>query len=172
MLGSGGSQEANGHDLCRGGGRRGAACCALALAAGGSAEGRALIDVKLASASQKQILDAGAVTVEVSSEEAGKVRVRGAAGSGKVAKVAKPRIVRLKAGKTITVKLPLTDAGRTRIAGCGEQDVLIRARATEAGDRLGDRDDDRDKTRQALARDSAACAATSPPTDGGGGGWR
>ena len=54
--------------------------------------------------------------------------------------------------------------------GSHAQDILIRARATEAGDRLGDRDDDRDKTRQALVRDSAACAVSSPPTDGGGGG--
>jgi hypothetical protein len=150
-----------------------AAGCAVALAAAGDASparAKAQIDLKLATASQKQILEDGALTVEVSSKDAGKARVRGAAGSGKPVKVAKRRVVRLEAGDTVTVKLPLTDAGRARIGACGDQDILIRARATQAGDRLGDRDDDRDKVRQALVRDSAACALSSGPGEGGGGG--
>ena len=130
------------------------------------------IEVELVSASQREILDSNRLTVEVSSEIADKVRVRGAARPGKPARVAKARRARLEAGDSVTIKLRLTAAGRSRLAGCAELKLLIRARASETGDRLGDRDDVRDKAKESLLRDSAACAAGSPPPGGetGGGG--
>jgi hypothetical protein len=145
-----------------------AASCALALAGGGDASPKAkrakLLDVQLGSASQSAILGADALTVEVSSKAAGKVRLRGAAGAGTPVKVAKARVARFDDGETKSVELPLTAAGRDRLSGCGEQDLLIKARASEPGDRLGDRDDDRDRVRAKLEVDSGSCAAP-----GGGG---
>ena len=126
------------------------------------------VEVELASPSQRQILNSNRLTVNVTSDVAGKARVRGhvVRQGGKPAKVAKARRSRLKADKAVTVKLPLTAAGRTRLASCDPQEILVRARASEAGDRLGDRDDARVSLSVDLVRDTAAC--TAPSTPGGG----
>jgi hypothetical protein len=133
-----------------------------------------MIDVRLATASQKQILADDALTAEVSSDEPGRVELRGKAGAGKLTKVARSRRARLDGDGTQTVALPLTAKGRALLAGCGPQRITVRARASEAGDRLGDGDDVRDRVRAEFVVDSAACAAaggggSQPGGDGGGG---
>ena len=145
-----------------------AACCALALAVGGEASAkpkdRKMIDVELASASQQKILGDDALTVQVSSAEAGKVALRAKAGTGRPVKVAKSRRARTDAGESSTIELPLTPRGRARLAECAQQRIVVLARAAKAGDRIGGDDDDRDRVRADLDVNSAACAA------GGGGG--
>ena len=155
-----------------------AALCGVALAAGGGgpASSRAkMIDVELSTASQKQILADDALTVDVSSDEAGRVQLRGKAGSGKPTKVAKSRRARLDGEGPQTVTLPLTAKGRGLLAECGARRIVVKARGSQAGDRLGDGDDDRDRARANLVVDSEACAGAGgdggqPDGDGGSGG--
>ena len=148
--------------------------CGAAVAGGDAAGVGKMIDVRLASASQKQILADDALRVEVSSDQPGRVQLRGKAGAGKPTKVARSRRVRLDGDGAQTVALPLTAKGRALLAGCGPQQITVRARASEAGERLGDGDDVRDRARAALVVDSAACAVaggggSQPGGDGGGG---
>jgi hypothetical protein len=155
-----------------------AALCGVAMAAGdeGPTSPRAkMIDVELSTASQKQILADDALTVAVSSDEAGRVQLRGKAGSGKPTKVAKSRRARLDGEGQQTVTLPLTAKGRGLLAGCGSQRIVVKARGSQAGDRLGDGDDDRDRARADLVVDSSACAGAGagggqPDGDGGSAG--
>ncbi len=148
---------------------------ALALGAGGGGPARAKsggpVQVELVSASQATILDEGRLEVRVDADEALKLRLRGLSrrGGGHPSKVAKSRRARLDAGESKTVKLPLTSDGRLRLADCGQQDIVIKARASELGDRLGDRDDDHTRVTEQLAVDGPGCAAATPGGGAGGG---
>ena len=87
------------------------ASAAFAIARTGATEPRAaghkgsgLVKADLVSASQKQILDSGALEVRIDAKVALKLRLRGLSrlGSGQASKVAKPRRARLDAGESQT----------------------------------------------------------------------
>jgi hypothetical protein len=147
------------------------------LGAGLAAKQNALVDVTLATNSQVDILKARALELRVESDEAVEVKLRGIsqiAGETKPQKVSKKRKLGLDAGGDATVKLPLTAKGRERLARCDQQELVVKVRATLAGDPFGDDDDGLGRVAEQLLTDGPACPTPQPasqpnPGDGSGG---
>ena len=138
------------------------------LGAGIAAKKNALVDVTLATNSQADILKAGALELRVETDDAVEVKLRGIsqiAGEVKPQKVTKKRKLELDAGGDATVKLPLTAKGRERLARCDEQQLVVKIRATLAGDPFGDGDDGRGRVTKQLLTDGPACPTPQPPSE-------